>query len=91
MKKDSLPMPATPGFFSGFADPAGRNFVWNATDLSREIRTQLIVYVVTCHSALFEQNRTRDSVVPPSAIERMLDRWEVPDRIEGQSVEWWVS
>jgi len=82
---------------------AGKNFVWNATNLSREIRTQVIdlltayeahvriVYVETSHAGLFEQNRTRDSVVPQSAIERMLDRWQVPDRIEGQKVEWWVN
>jgi predicted kinase len=82
---------------------AGRNFVWNATNLSREIRTQVIdlfaayearvkvVYVETSHAALYEQNRTRDSVVPPSAIERMLDRWEVPGRTEGHEVEWWVD
>jgi len=82
---------------------AGRNFVWNATNVSREIRTQVIdliaaydaqvriVYVEASHAALFGQNQTRDSVVPPSAIERMLDRWEVPDRMEGQKVEWWVN
>jgi predicted kinase len=82
---------------------AGRNFVWNATNLSREIRTQVIellaaydahvriVYVETSHAALFVENRTRDLVVPQSAIERMLGRWEVPDRSEGHDVEWWVG
>jgi tRNA uridine 5-carbamoylmethylation protein Kti12 len=49
------------------------------------------VYVETSHAALFEQNRNRDSVVPQSAIERMLDRWEVPGRTEGHEVEWWVD
>lgn len=82
---------------------AGRNFVWNATNLSREIRTQVIdllaaydahvtiIYVESSHAALFEQNRNRDSVVPLSAIERMSDRWEVPGRTEGHEVEWWFD
>jgi predicted kinase len=82
---------------------AGQDFVWNATNLSREIRTQVvdlllsydarvrIVYVETGNDALFAQNRGRGGVVPPVAIERMMDRWEVPDPIEAQAVEWWID
>ena len=81
----------------------GTNFVWNATNLSRETRTQLIdlltaynarvriVYVEASRDAFFAQNRGRKAVVPVSAIERMMDRWEVPDPTEAQQVEWWVN
>jgi predicted kinase len=81
----------------------GENFVWNATNLSREIRTQVIdllasynakvriVYVEAGHDAYFAQNLERDAVIPICAIERMLDRWEVPDLIEAQEVELWVD
>jgi predicted kinase len=82
---------------------SGENFVWNATNVSREIRTQVvdllasydarikIVYVEAGHDRLLGQNRDRASVVPSSAIRRMMDRWEVPDPTEAQRVEWWID
>ena len=80
---------------------AGENFVWNATNLSREIRTQVIdllaaynasvktVYVEASHDVLFARNRSRKDAVPEGAIERMLGRWEAPDLTEAHQVEWW--
>ena len=82
---------------------SGENFIWNATNVSREIRTQVvdllaaydarirIVYVEASHDPLFARNRGRDSVIPTSAIARMMDRWEVPDPTEAQQVEWWID
>ena len=85
---------------------SGEDFVWNATNLSREIRTQVvdllaaydarirIVYVEASRDLLFAQNRERNrrnATLPAAAIERMMDRWEVPDRSEAQEVEWWVD
>ncbi len=82
---------------------AGENFVWNATNLSREIRTQVIdllvayeacvriVYVEAGRDVFLGHNRSRNAVVPVSAIERMMDRWEVPDPTEALEVEWWVN
>ena len=82
---------------------AGKDFIWNATNLSREIRSQLIdlfasyrahiriVYVETSIEVLFRQNKSRPASVPASAIERMLYRWEVPSPIEAQVVEWWID
>lgn len=81
----------------------GEGFVWNATNLSREIRSQLIdlftayqartriVYVETAHDRLFIQNQERPKVVPVSAIERMIGRWEIPDPIEAPCVEFWEN
>jgi hypothetical protein len=43
------------------------------------------------HEALFTQNRSRKSVVPTITVERMMDRWEVPDPSEAHQVEWWLG
>ena len=78
-------------------------FVWNATNLSRDMRSQLIdlfvpygarvriVYVEAPYDQLFERNALRERKVPAQAIERMLDRWEVPDVTEAPVVEWWQN
>jgi predicted kinase len=82
---------------------AGEDFVWNATNLSREIRAQVIdllaayysfariVYVEASHDVLFTQNRSRKDAVPEGAIEKMVDRWQVPDLTEAHQVEHWVD
>jgi predicted kinase len=81
----------------------GQDFVWNATNLSREIRGQLvnlfadyhaqvrIIYVEAAMPALQSQNKDRAAVVPPSAIAEMMRRWEVPTPIEADVVEWWIG
>lgn len=81
---------------------AGRSFVWNATNLTRQRRGQLldlahaynartrIVYVEVPHATLFEQNRHRAGAVPEKAIHRMIERWEVPDLTEAHRVEYVV-
>lgn len=82
---------------------SGDDFVWNATNLSREIRGQVvdlltayharikIVYVEASRDLFYAQNRDRNAVLPRAAIERLIDRWEVPDPTEAQQVEWWVD
>jgi len=79
---------------------AGRSFVWNATNLSRQIRRECIgllasygaririVYVEVPPDALYRQNRRRPRPVPEAAIRRMLDRWEVPDLAEAHQVDY---
>ena len=81
----------------------GRDFVWNATNLSRNVRGYCIrlfhgyvahlriVYVETTPERLFGQNRQRRRKVPEKVIERLLDRWEVPDRTEAHQVEYVVA
>jgi predicted kinase len=78
----------------------GRSFVWNATNLTRQLRRLplelfasyqarlRIVYLEVAPEVLFEQNRRRDRVVPARVMERMLERWEVPDRTEAHTVEY---
>jgi predicted kinase len=81
----------------------GRDFVWNATNLSRQFRSSLIelfagygahvriVYLEVPEQTLLAQNRRREAVVPQRAIDRMIDRWEVPTRTEAHEVEWVVA
>jgi predicted kinase len=75
-------------------------FVWNATNISRKFRIPLlslladyhakirVVYVEAPHKLLFAQNRNRAAVVPESAIQGMIRRWEVPDLTEAHEVQW---
>lgn len=76
----------------------GRSFAWNATNLSRQVRGDCIrllhaydarvriVYVETDAESVFARNADRDARVPVQAIERMLERWEVPDRTEAHEL-----
>lgn len=80
-----------------------RSFVWNATNLSRQLRGQCIrlfsdynaririVYVEVSEEKLHRQNRQRPAPVPRIVMERLLDRWEVPDRTEAHQVDWIVD
>lgn len=80
----------------------GRDFVWNATNLSRQFRGSLIelfagygahvriVYLEVPEQTLFAQNRRREAIVPQRVLERMIDRWEVPTPTEAHEVEWIV-
>ncbi len=80
-----------------------QGFVWNATNLSRDIRTQLIdlltayqarvrlVYVEAPCERLLRQNSERAKVVPSAALEHMLERWDVPGPAEAPLVEWWEN
>jgi predicted kinase len=82
---------------------AKKSFVWNATNLSRHVRGECvrlfhehgarvrIVYVEANPERLFAQNRQRRRKVPEAVIERLLDRWEVPDRTEAHQVDWIVG
>jgi predicted kinase len=77
---------------------AGRNFVWNATNITRQMREQLIdlfstykafiriVYVEVEYRKLFIQNRSREAVLPASAIERLIAKMEVPAQTEAHEI-----
>ena len=80
----------------------GQSFVWNATNVSRQLRGESlrlfadynahvrIVYVEASPDVLFPQNRQRPAPVPEKVIERLMDRWEVPDLTEAHQVDWIV-
>lgn len=74
-------------------------FIWNATNLSRQIREQStnlianygakvrVVYIEVPEETLVEQNRSRKEAVPNEVIQRLLRVWEVPDIREAHRVE----
>ncbi len=78
---------------------AGRGYVWNATNVSRELREVAVglalrygarvrvVYVEAPCTRLREQNRGREAVVPDAVMERLMSRWDVPDPTEAHVVE----
>lgn len=78
----------------------GRSFVWNATNVTRRLRQRVrdlaldygarvrIVYVEATEDDLWERNRTRDEPVPERVLDRLLDKWEVPDPTEAHALDW---
>jgi predicted kinase len=78
---------------------AQRPFIWNATNISRQFRSQLIdlfadykakvgiVYLETLLDEATRRNRARARPVPDAAITRMLDRWEPPDLTECHTLD----
>lgn len=74
-------------------------FVWNATNISQQVRAGLInlfaayrsqiriVYLEVPWETLLQQNRQRPQPVPEIAIARLFDRLEVPSLVEAHQVE----
>lgn len=79
---------------------AGRDFVWNATNLSRQVRGNCIdlfadynarvriVHMEAAPEVIGLRNSARADPVPEKVIARMLERWEAPDLTEAHEVEW---
>ena len=77
---------------------AGTSFAWNATNLSSQLRHQLLelfrsyrarTHVVYCETSASEQlarNRARREPVPAAVLDRMLERWSVPDLAEAHEL-----
>lgn len=78
----------------------GVSFVWNATNLSRQLRGGLIslfwgyqarvriVYLETDWEELLQRNKTRTAKVPEKVLYKMRKRLEVPDITEAHQVDW---
>jgi predicted kinase len=74
------------------------NFVWNATNITAQLRSQLIdlftsygakvkiVYVEVPYKTLLKQNNNREAAVPMPVIEKMLGKLEPPQREEAHEV-----
>ena len=79
------------------------SFVWNATNITRSMREQLIslfltyrakvkiVYIEVPYAVLSKQNREREHIVPAPALEKMIDKLEVPSPDEAHEVEYAVN
>ena len=77
---------------------AGRDFIWNATNLTRQLRQRTLdlcfdyeadvrlVYVEAPLAEVERRNQARSRPVPAGVVERMLRRWELPDRCEAHEL-----
>ncbi len=79
---------------------AAEPFVWDATNLSRQIRQGLIalcydygarvrvVHVEAAPDVLRARNRARARPVPEAVLAKLLRRWEIPLPTEAHDVTW---
>lgn len=75
-------------------------FVWNATNVTRILREQLvdffvsygarvrIVYLDAPLAVLLHRNKNRSASVPEAVINKLLDKLDVPDLTEAHAVLW---
>lgn len=73
-------------------------FVWNATNITRSMRSQLIslfadygarvkiVYIEAPYEEILRRNRERSRNVPEKVIERLVEKLEIPEDFEGCEV-----
>jgi predicted kinase len=78
----------------------GITFIWNATNITLQMRELLIdlfepykprikiVYVETGYAKLTAQNKSRAFMIPQQAVEKMIDKLEVPKIWEAMEVEY---
>lgn len=77
-----------------------RSFIWNATNTTRQMRTQLIelflsykakvriIYLEAPFEKLFGRNKNREAAVPAKVIEKLANKLEVPSPVEAHEVEY---
>ncbi len=77
-----------------------QDFVWNATNVTRTLRSQLvdlflsyharvrIVYVESPYATVLRRNRRRQHAVPEAVILKLAGRLELPDQSEAHEVVW---
>lgn len=77
-----------------------QSFVWNATNLTPQMREQLIslfenykanvhiIYVESNYNKLQSQNKQREDIVPQDVIDNMLAKLVVPMAFEAKNVTW---
>lgn len=80
-----------------------KSFIWNATDITRQMRLQLIelfttykaavkiIYVEVPYTELIKQNRNREEAIPDAALEKLTDKLEVPVLWEVHEVVFFVA
>lgn len=81
----------------------GQSFVWNATNISQQIRSQLIdlfvsygakvkvVYIEKPYEVWRKQNREREFAVPENVLDTMLAKLNIPQLTEAHEVEYLVE
>ncbi len=78
-------------------------FVWNATNITSQMRAQLIdlfsvykpcikiIYLEVNYKKLLAQNKGRSTAIPEQAIEKMINKLEIPQLWEAHQVEYVIS
>lgn len=76
-----------------------QNFVWNATNITAQLRMQLIelfesyggkvtlVYVEVPYKTLIKQNNNREEIVPQVVLDKMIGKLEPPVREEAYNIK----
>ncbi len=79
---------------------AKESFVWNATNITRKLRGQLIdlfqtygaktrlIYLEVPYDVLRKQNKNRDYPIPEKILEKMIQKLEVPAKWEAPIVDY---
>jgi len=81
----------------------GQDFIWNATNITRLMRMQLIdlftsygakvkiVYIEQSYPIWRKQNKERDFPIPENILDKMLNKLEIPQLTEAHDVEYLVN
>ncbi len=81
----------------------GQNFIWNATNITSLMRQQLvdlctlynakvkIVYVEKPYDIWRKQNRNREYPLPENALDKMMQKLEIPQLVEAHEVEYIIN
>jgi len=76
----------------------GVNFIWNATNITKKMRSELISFFVDYNSyvsiifinkpleTVLEQNKNRDKIVPENVILKLYNKMEIPNNSEAHKV-----
>lgn len=78
-------------------------FIWNATNITRYLRDPLIhlftqyhasvklIYLECSYEDLLQRNQDREDSVPRAALQKMINKLEVPNKYEAHSVHYAVT
>ncbi len=80
-----------------------QHFVWNATNITRQMRAQLVdlfitykayvkmVYVEVPYNKLHVQNKNREAAIPYRAVDKLVAKLEVPASWEAHEVVYYIK
>jgi predicted kinase len=80
-----------------------QDFIWNATNITRQIRTQLIdlfaeygakteiIYIEKPYKIWRKQNREREYALPEDVLDKMLQKLEIPQLSEAHEIKYIVD
>lgn len=80
-----------------------QHFVWNATNITRQMRAQLVdlfitykafvkmVFVEVPYNKLHIQNKSREAAIPAQAVDKLVAKLEVPASWEAHEVIYYIK